>query len=114
MASHKNYTEGVSYDLNYERADGDRPLYKGNLRPFSTKEERNQCCFNIFSYSFLNDSKESLQRMTSLAASQSHVALIISYSGLATFILQFLQKLYEKKYPSFLFGKQVVTCILNM
>lgn len=45
------------------------------------------------------------QRMTALAASQSHVALVISYSGLATFILPVLQKLYEKKIPVVFIGK---------
>lgn len=45
------------------------------------------------------------QRMTVLAASSSHVAVIISYSGLATFILPILQKLYEKKIPVVFIGK---------
>jgi DNA-binding MurR/RpiR family transcriptional regulator len=45
------------------------------------------------------------QRMTALAASQSHVAVIISYSGLASFILPILQKLYEKKIAVVFIGK---------
>ena len=45
------------------------------------------------------------QRMTVLASSSKHVALILSYSGKATFILPIVKALYEKNIPVILIGK---------
>nr|WP_314459751.1 MurR/RpiR family transcriptional regulator [uncultured Clostridium sp.] len=45
------------------------------------------------------------QRMTVLAASNDHVALVLSYSGKATFILPIIRMLYKKKIPVVLIGK---------
>lgn len=45
------------------------------------------------------------QRMTVLAASGDHVALVLSYSGKATFVLPVIKMLHEKKIPVILIGK---------
>lgn len=45
------------------------------------------------------------QRMTVLAASGNHVALVLSYSGKATFILPIIKMLYKKKIPVVFIGK---------
>lgn len=45
------------------------------------------------------------QRMTVMAASSDHVALVLSYSGKATFILPIIRMLYKKKIPVVLIGK---------
>lgn len=45
------------------------------------------------------------QRLTVLASDQKHVAIILSYSGKATFILPILKKLYEKGVKVIQIGK---------
>lgn len=45
------------------------------------------------------------QRLTVLALDQKHVAIILSYSGKATFILQIVKKLYEKGVKVIQIGK---------
>ena len=45
------------------------------------------------------------QRLTVLAADQKHVAIILSYSGKATFILPIVKKLYEKGVKVIQIGK---------
>ncbi|RFZ76939.1 MurR/RpiR family transcriptional regulator [Lacrimispora amygdalina] len=45
------------------------------------------------------------QRMTVLAASDDHAALVLSYSGKATFILPIIHMLYKKNIPVVLIGK---------
>lgn len=45
------------------------------------------------------------QRLTVLASDQKHVAIILSYSGKATFILQIVKKLYEKGVKVIQIGK---------
>ena len=45
------------------------------------------------------------QRLTVLASDQKHVAIIISYSGKATFILPIIKKLYEKGVKVIQIGK---------
>lgn len=45
------------------------------------------------------------QRMTALASSSNHVALILSYSGKATFIKPIIKKLYEKRVQIIMVGK---------
>lgn len=45
------------------------------------------------------------QRMTVLAAESEHVALVLSYSGKATFILPIIKMLSKKKIPVVLIGK---------
>lgn len=44
------------------------------------------------------------QRMTVLAASREHVAMVLSYSGKATFVLPILQALYDRKIPVIFIG----------
>lgn len=46
------------------------------------------------------------QRSTVLASTPETVAVVLSYSGKATFIKPVIQKLYEKKIPVVLIGKQ--------
>lgn len=45
------------------------------------------------------------QRSTALAADQSHSAIVLSYSGKATFIPPILKALYQKKIPVVLIGR---------
>ncbi|MFR3429378.1 MAG: hypothetical protein ACLTTH_04355 [Holdemanella porci] len=45
------------------------------------------------------------QRLTVLASDQKHVAIILSYSGKATFILPIVKKLYEKGVKVIQIGK---------
>lgn len=45
------------------------------------------------------------QRLTVLASDQKHVAIILSYSGKATFILPIVKKLYEKGVKAIQIGK---------
>ncbi|RDU24988.1 MurR/RpiR family transcriptional regulator [Anaerosacchariphilus polymeriproducens] len=45
------------------------------------------------------------QRMNVLASNHEHVALILSYSGKASFILPIIKALYDKKIPIVLIGK---------
>lgn len=45
------------------------------------------------------------QRLTVLASDQKHVAIILSYSGKATFILPIVKKLYEKSVKVIQIGK---------
>lgn len=45
------------------------------------------------------------QRLTVLASNQNHVAIILSYSGKATFILPIVKKLYEKGVKVIQIGK---------
>lgn len=61
------------------------------------------------------------QRLTVLASDQKHVAIILSYSGKATFILPIVKKLYEKGVKVIQIGKagsnyysQYVTCHLSI
>ena len=45
------------------------------------------------------------QRMTALAAKPGHVAILLSYSGKATFVEPILKVLYQKKITTILIGK---------
>lgn len=50
------------------------------------------------------------QRLTVLASDQKHVAIILSYSGKATFILPIVKKLYEKGVKVIQIGKAGSNC----
>jgi len=45
------------------------------------------------------------QRFTALASEKGHVAIILSYSGKATFVNPILKALYQKRIPTILIGK---------
>ena len=61
------------------------------------------------------------QRLTALASNSKHAAIILSYSGKATFVKPILKVLYQKKVPVIYVGKsggnlypQYVTCALTI
>lgn len=61
------------------------------------------------------------QRLTALASNPKHAAIILSYSGKATFVKPILKVLYQKKVPVIYVGKaggnlypQYVTCALTI